>query len=90
MCFDWRLRQGNGESIREMELGISQGEKVAMGVFLWKKGGKQKVKGKIWAARTKQAELKAWQMEQERAVENFLSLPDTSGMELVPEQGFFG
>lgn len=51
---------------------------------------KQKVKGKIWAVRSKQGELKAWQMEQKRAVENFLSLADTSGMELVPEQGFFG
>lgn len=62
---------------------------MAMGVLL---GGvsEAKVKGRIWAATTKQGELKAWQMEQERAVENFLSLPDTSGMELVPEQGFFG
>lgn len=83
MCFDWRLRQGNGES-------ISQGEKVATGVLFWKRWGKQKVKGNIWAVRTKQGELKAWQTEQERAVENFLSLPDTLGMELVPEQGFFG
>lgn len=36
-----------------------------------------------------QGELEVWQMERERVAEIFFSLPHSSGMELVPEQGFF-
>lgn len=86
--FDCRFRKGRqGE---RSEVGTKKREKVVTDVVLRKRRAELQAKSKILSVRTVQGELKVLQLEQERGGLKISFLSRSSGIELVPEQGFFG